>query len=69
VRANGTVLETRDSSGAPLRLLRPPVRLAETPATVRRPPPRLGEHTDEVLGELGLDAGAIASLRADGAIR
>jgi crotonobetainyl-CoA:carnitine CoA-transferase CaiB-like acyl-CoA transferase len=30
---------------------------------VRRPPPLLGEHTDEVLAELGMDAAAIAKLR------
>ncbi len=31
-----------------LRLLRPPVRLSRTPATVRLPPPALGEHDDEL---------------------
>jgi crotonobetainyl-CoA:carnitine CoA-transferase CaiB-like acyl-CoA transferase len=30
-------------------LLAPPFRLSETPATIRRPPPRLGEHTGEVV--------------------
>jgi len=32
---------------------------------VRKRPPVLGEHTDEVLGELGLDAAAIAKLRSE----
>ena len=31
-----------------MRLLRPPLRLGETPAAVRRPPPRLDEHGDEI---------------------
>ncbi len=33
-----------------------PVKLSGTPAAVRRRPPQLGEHTKEVLSELGLDA-------------
>jgi crotonobetainyl-CoA:carnitine CoA-transferase CaiB-like acyl-CoA transferase len=46
-----------------------PVRLSETPGSVRTPAPTLGEHTDAVLRDLlGLDAPAIASLRAAGAI-
>ena len=35
----------------------------------RRPPPRLGEHTDEVLGELGYDDAELAALAAQGVIR
>jgi crotonobetainyl-CoA:carnitine CoA-transferase CaiB-like acyl-CoA transferase len=35
--------------------LRPPVKYTATPANVRRHPPRLGEHTDELLAELGED--------------
>jgi len=35
--------------------MRPPVNYARTPANVRRHPPRLGEHTDEILAELGLE--------------
>lgn len=43
-----------------------PLRLQDNPAVLRRPPPALGEHTDEVLAELGLDPAEIAVLRADG---
>ncbi len=35
---------------------------------LRRPPPTVGQHTDEVLGELGYDAEAVAELRRSGAI-
>jgi crotonobetainyl-CoA:carnitine CoA-transferase CaiB-like acyl-CoA transferase len=41
-------------------------RLSCTPGTWRRPAPRLGEHTDAVLAEAGLDAEAIARLRKEG---
>jgi crotonobetainyl-CoA:carnitine CoA-transferase CaiB-like acyl-CoA transferase len=44
-------------------------RFTETPGTLRHAGPRLGEHTDEVLGELlGLDAAAIEALRASGVV-
>ncbi len=45
-----------------------PMKLAATPVSLRRAPPLLGQHTDEVLAELGLDAEARAALRAQGAI-
>ena len=52
-----------------LRMAKPPTRFAATPASIRRHPPRLGEHTDEVLGELGYDAAAIAALAEKKVIR
>jgi formyl-CoA transferase len=39
------------------------VELSRTPSGVRYPTPEKGEHTDEVLGELGYDAAAVAELR------
>jgi crotonobetainyl-CoA:carnitine CoA-transferase CaiB-like acyl-CoA transferase len=40
-----------------------PIKLSENEASVRTPPPVLGQHTDAVLTEVGYDAGTIASLR------
>ena len=45
-----------------------PLRLTATPPVLRRPPPALGEHTDEVLTELGLDGARIAALRQAGVV-
>ena len=45
-----------------------PFKLMGTPATVRRAPPTLGEHTEEVLRELGKSSEEIAALRDTGAI-
>jgi CoA:oxalate CoA-transferase len=45
------------------------IKLSESPASIRRPAPRLGEHTDQVLGEwLALPADRIAELRSLGAL-
>ena len=43
------------------------VKLSGTPQQVRRHPPLLGEHNEEVLAEIGLDAAEIERLRGDGA--
>ena len=44
-------------------LVASPMRFSGTPVEYRRAPPTLGQHTDEVLGELGYDAAKIAALR------
>ncbi|MGE0416865.1 MAG: CaiB/BaiF CoA transferase family protein [Acetobacteraceae bacterium] len=47
-----------------VRMLGFPMKLDATPCAVRRPAPALGEHSDEVLAELGFDAAARDALRA-----
>ncbi|MGD9582242.1 MAG: CaiB/BaiF CoA transferase family protein [Lysobacterales bacterium] len=53
-----------DIDGLPL--VGSPLKLEGSPVQYRRPPPRLGQHSDEILAELGLDAGA---LREAGVVR
>ena len=50
------------------KLIPPPVRFAGAPQSVRRPAPLIGEHTYEVLTEIGYQEEGIASLRKSGAL-
>jgi len=45
-----------------------PLIMPASPWSLRRPPPLLGQHTDEVLSECGFDQSGIASLRRSGAV-
>jgi crotonobetainyl-CoA:carnitine CoA-transferase CaiB-like acyl-CoA transferase len=49
----------------PIPVLQEPVKLSRTPLTIRRRAPQLGEHTAEILAELGYPPEAIEKLRAD----
>jgi crotonobetainyl-CoA:carnitine CoA-transferase CaiB-like acyl-CoA transferase len=51
-----------------VKLIGLPIKLSETPGAIRRAPPLVGEHTDEILGEVGYSAGDIARLRAAGVV-
>ena len=46
----------------------PAPRFSRTPGAISRPPSQPGQHTDEALGDWGLDADAVAKLRETGAI-
>ncbi len=54
VAARGMVGEVQDEKHGALRLVSSPLRLSETPVRTPTTPPRLGEHTDEVLGNAGI---------------
>ena len=66
VQANGIVVETEHHAAGRLRQARPAARFSATPAAIRGGGPALGEHTHEVLAELGYSDAEIAALRAEG---
>ena len=52
-----------------LNILNQAIKLSRTPGAVVTATPERGEHSDEILGEIGLSAAQVAELRASGAIR
>jgi crotonobetainyl-CoA:carnitine CoA-transferase CaiB-like acyl-CoA transferase len=54
--------------GEPAPVAPVPMKLSETPGGIRHRAPTLGEHTDEILGELGYDGAAIGALRQAGVV-
>jgi crotonobetainyl-CoA:carnitine CoA-transferase CaiB-like acyl-CoA transferase len=68
IRENGIVVEDAHPIAGRMRQARPAERLEGTPSAIRRPAPRLGEHTAEVLAEAGLASADIEALRESGAL-
>jgi formyl-CoA transferase/CoA:oxalate CoA-transferase len=66
--ARGMIAEVQHPTIGPARVIASPVKLSETPTSVRIAPPVLGQHTDALLGELGYDRESIDRLRASGVI-
>lgn len=55
-------------SSATIATVASPLRLVDTPPVLRRAPPAMGQHTDEVLAELGFDAVQVNALRQTGVV-
>ncbi len=68
VRHTEMVVERDHQTMGTVRLLGLPVKFGDTSTEIHRVPPLLGEHTDEVFGELGLSSSELAQYRADGVI-
>jgi crotonobetainyl-CoA:carnitine CoA-transferase CaiB-like acyl-CoA transferase len=68
VKHLGLVTEVEQPGYGLARMLAFPVRASATPGAIRRPAPLLGEHTAEVLGELGLPKSEIDRLAAAGVV-
>ena len=71
VAANGLIVEFDQPGLGRVRQARPAARFGRTPAAIRRPAPAIGEHTRELLAELGDDeatiAGTVAALEREAA--
>ncbi len=68
VQARGMTVELPHPLAERVKLVASPMKLSATPVQYRRPPPLLGEHTDAVLAEAGLDQEEIAALRSAGVL-
>jgi crotonobetainyl-CoA:carnitine CoA-transferase CaiB-like acyl-CoA transferase len=68
VTANGSITTFEDPRAGKMRLALNPARFDHAPLPIRRHAPALGEHTDEVLRELGKSSDDIAKLRTANAV-
>ena len=67
LRASGTIVEVDHPGRGKYLSVGNPIKMSDSPTEVKRSP-LLGEHTNEVLAELGLSASEIEALRAENVI-
>lgn len=67
-RARGLTATVAHPTAGEVRLMTSPLKLSGTPPRVPQAPPLLGQDTDEILAELGYDAGRIAVLRGSSVV-
>lgn len=68
VRHRKMVVEMEHPTQGKIQQTGIPIKLSETPGSIRTPPPSLGQHTDDVLKGLGYSAQAIQELRHQGVV-
>ena len=69
VRSRQMLVETTHPKAGRVRQIGVPIKFSETPGEIRMPAPEIGEHTEEILGELGFAQEEIDRLRKMGVIR
>lgn len=69
VQARGMTVPMDHPLSDSLRLVASPIKLSATPVSYRRPPPLLGQHSQEILAEAGLSPEDIQQLRAQGVVQ
>ena len=69
IKARRAFIERDHPTAGPTTLLAPWIHLSKTPTSINHDAPTIGQHTDEVLGSLGLTATELADLRAQGVIK
>ncbi|EMC92604.1 hypothetical protein BAUCODRAFT_77579 [Baudoinia panamericana UAMH 10762] len=68
-KARNMVTEIDHPSCGPVKLLSPPVKFSDSTPSIRTPPPTLGQHTEEILGEmLGMSGSEVERLRSEGVV-
>ena len=68
IKARGMVIEMEHPTAGKIRLLGNPLNLSDTPIEASMPPPTLGQHTTEILKELGYSEREIEELKSEGIV-
>jgi crotonobetainyl-CoA:carnitine CoA-transferase CaiB-like acyl-CoA transferase len=69
IKERRAFVERDHPTAGPTTLLAPWIHLSKTPTSIHHDAPTIGQHTDEVLGSLGLTVTELADLRAQGVIK